>query len=113
MIEMRTDEASGKARGFPYHLNHKIQFFVETALPFEPKKPGLFRCHSIGELVRGVPVADGDIPLIPERMVGQPVFCEIHPHFHIGPVDNGMDLDTTALRCEDGKLLVSAALADA
>src|SRR5262249_24919375 len=42
--------------------------FVEAALALQAKEPGLLLCHAVCQLRGGVPVADGDVPLYPQRM---------------------------------------------
>ena len=78
---------------------------VQAAFPFEPAKAGLFFAHTFSQLFCAVPVADGNVALIPERMVGQVVLLQVVIDLPIAPVEDGIDLPNLVLLFEEGPFL--------
>ena len=65
---------------------------VQAALALEPEEAGLLGRHVGGERPGRVHVADRDVALLPERMVGQVVLGQVAVDVPVGPVDDRQDL---------------------
>ena len=76
---------------------------VEAALALEAEEAGLFLGHVAGEGAGGVDIADGDVTLFPQGMVGEVKLGEVLVDHPIIPVDNGVNLDHAVLHLKDAE----------
>ena len=70
---------------------------MQAALTFQAEKARLFLGHVCAHRARGLDIADGDVALVPERVIGQVVPCEILVDFFVRPVVDRVDLDAAVL----------------
>src|SRR4051812_40572017 len=76
-------------------------WFVKTAFAFEAKETGLLRRQFGGERTRRVRIADGNIALIPKRMIREAVFRQITMNVAIAPFDDRMNFGAAVLASDD------------
>src|SRR5262249_31992288 len=84
--------------------------FMQAALTLQPEEARLLLGGAIGELGRGVPVADRHVPLHPERVVGQVVARQIVVDVLVVPVDDRVHLQVAVLDTEDRQVAARLAL---
>jgi hypothetical protein len=66
--------------------------FVQAAPALEAEEAGVFLARAVAQSTGGVHVADGDVALLPQRVIGQVMAGQIAKHVTVGPVDQRMDL---------------------
>src|SRR5690606_10818955 len=78
-----------------------LDFLVQPALAFEAEETGVLLAHARLPATGGVGVADGDIALLPQRVVGQVMLLEIAPHVAVVPVGDRVDLPASVAPLQD------------
>ena len=73
---------------------------MDAALAFEPGEAQFIRGLHLVQRLGGMPVADGHVTLVPQRVVRKPVRLEIQVHVAIGPVEDGMHLEAAVAHFE-------------
>src|SRR5690606_16699412 len=91
----------------------RFLFKMQPALPLQPEEAGLLNPDVGGEGAGGVHVADRDIALVPQGVVGQAVAAEVLADVAVGPVGDGVQLPAAVLALEEVDVGAAAGLAAA
>src|SRR4051812_44045549 len=66
---------------------------VNAALALESGEAQLFGALDLVQRLGRVPVTDGHVSLVPQRVIRQPVRLQVQIHIAIGPVEDRMNLE--------------------
>ena len=83
---------------------HAASVLVQTALALEPAETSLLLGHAGLELRGAVPVADGHVALLPQRVVVEPVLGEVAMDRAVVPVEDGVNLGDLVLVLKNSPL---------
>src|SRR5690606_9092098 len=86
---------------------------VDPALALEAEEAGVLVLHARLPAAGGVEVADGDVALVPQRVVGQVVLLQVLPHVAVAPVGDRADLQAVAAPLQDRRVGAAGRLAAA
>src|SRR5690606_33511227 len=86
---------------------------VDPALALEAEEAGVLVLHARLPALGGVEVADGDVALVPQRVVGKVVLLQVLPHVAVVPVGDRADLQAVAAPLQDRGVRAGGRLAAA
>src|SRR5690606_11766451 len=87
----------------PLHSQPRQRLLLEMqpTLPLQSKKAGLLDTDLRGQGAGRVDVADGNVALLPQRVVGESVAAEILADVAVGPVGDRVQLPAFVLALQE------------